>query len=453
MGLPKISRRTRYVVVIVITLYVLVSVQWNTARVNHDFFNSIGTLLPSTARVDDLNLKKLQPVDASRADDQLMDLRVQLASQFPYDPTLPIPKKVWQTWKTDSSDKSFPRNFFKCQSVWKTLSEAETPHHQYQLITDDQMVPLLKQMYGGVPQVIRAFESLPIPILKADFFRYLILYARGGIYSDMDTFPLRPLSTWPSTSSSFLSSLKNPLKYGNSMESVDTKTPAEPGLVIGIEADPDRSDWAKWYARRIQFCQWTMQSKPGHPLLRELITNITATTLESVADLKSSLPLDDIETTKELADDYNVNMRDKRRFDKHYKHQQKKTAKNIDGTDIMNWTGPGIFSDVVFQYLNNLIQKNDDILMFNENLDVANKGNSDGDSTTKFYKDIVKHLQDVKPSLFWGFFSLITEPILVDDVMVLPITSFSPGVRTMGAKDDNDRMAFVKHIFEGSWKD
>jgi hypothetical protein len=34
-------------------------------------------------------------------------------------------------------------------------------------------------------------------------------------------------------------------------------------------------------------------------------------------------------------------------------------------------------------------------------------------------------------------------------VVVLPITSFSPGIETMGAGKDDDPMAFVKHHFEG----
>jgi alpha 1,6-mannosyltransferase len=37
----------------------------------------------------------------------------------------------------------------------------------------------------------------------------------------------------------------------------------------------------------------------------------------------------------------------------------------------------------------------------------------------------------------------------VGDVLVLPITSFSPGVGQMGAKEYDDPMAFVKHDFEG----
>lgn len=38
----------------------------------------------------------------------------------------------------------------------------------------------------------------------------------------------------------------------------------------------------------------------------------------------------------------------------------------------------------------------------------------------------------------------------VGDVVVLPITSFSPGVGQMGAKEPDDPMAFVKHDFEGA---
>ena len=37
----------------------------------------------------------------------------------------------------------------------------------------------------------------------------------------------------------------------------------------------------------------------------------------------------------------------------------------------------------------------------------------------------------------------------VGDVVVLPITSFSPGVQQMGAEDYEHPMAFVKHEFEG----
>lgn len=52
-----------------------------------------------------------------------------------------------------------------------------------------------------------------------------------------------------------------------------------------------------------------------------------------------------------------------------------------------------------------------------------------------------------------GVFSLITEPLLVDDIMVLPITSFSPDVMQMQAESSQHELALVKHMFHGSWKE
>src|SRR5690606_38373108 len=115
--------------------------------------------------------------------------------------------------------------------------------------------------------------------------------ARGGIYADIDTQALQPATEW--ISSQF--------------------KPSSVGLVIGIEADPDRPDWAQWYSRRIQFCQWTIQSKPGHPVLREIVANITMETLERKK--KGIL---------------------KKKLDK-----------------VVDWTGPAVWTDTIFDYFNN----------------------------------------------------------------------------------------------------
>src|SRR5208282_2405070 len=105
---------------------------------------------------------------------------------------------------------------------------------------------------------MEAYSALPLAILKADYFRYLILLARGGIYADIDTEVLKPAHQWlPETS------------------------PANTvALIVGIEADPTREDWNLWYSRRIQFCQWVMRSKVGHPVVLDTVIRITETTLE-----------------------------------------------------------------------------------------------------------------------------------------------------------------------------
>jgi alpha 1,6-mannosyltransferase len=190
--------------------------------------------------------------------------------------------------------------------------------------------------------------------LKADFLRYLILLARGGVYSDIDTTALKSVSRW-------------------------TPVELEPfGLVVGIEAD--RSDWHDWYARRIQFCQWTIVSKPGHPVLIDIVASITKEALNRKVRNK-------LESTFMKA--------------------------------VMGFTGPGIWTDSIFTYLN-----------IPQLLD---------DGTTSNSSEIT-----------WQRFANLKEPIKLSDVLVLPITSFSPGVGHMGSRSTADRLAFVSHGFSGN---
>ncbi len=303
--------------------------------------------------------------------------REQLAFQFPYDVHAMFPKLIWQTWKVNLEDKSFPSHFYEFQSIW----DERNPEYAHTVLSDDTAQYFIEQTYKQIPSVVEAYNSMPKAILKADFFRYLITYARGGVYSDIDTYSIQPVDDWYShevevrAARDYVSTPKTGRKH--EMPPI--------GLVIGIEADPDRPDWNDWYARRIQFCQWTIQAKPGHPLLRELIAKITNITLTKKVEGKLQLS-----KTKE------------------------------QGSEIMDWTGPGIWSDTVFDYLND----------FKISLGAKN----------------------VPKVVDWRTFTGMDHPLIYSDVMVLPITSFSPGVGQMGAKHDTDPMAYVKHVFEGSWK-
>ncbi|SCW04392.1 LAFE_0H12508g1_1 [Lachancea fermentati] len=458
MGIVSLRGRKKNVLVAVVVLYVLVSLQWSNLRIAQHFHRGFKTLLPTTGHVDKgLNLKKYRAVGAlegERAAQRLQDgvkagrngvedLREQLSRQFPYDASQPMPRRVWQTWRDPLSSPKMPPDFRHYVGLW-TEAVDEAPSYEYALVADENIPPLLESLYGSVPQVLQAFEALPRTIIKADFFRYLILYARGGIYSDMDTEPLKPLHTWPSVNGTSWIDVSTPVAYKN-YDSATAPQLQDPGFVVGIEADPDRPDWHEYYARRIQFCQWTIQSKPGHPVLRELIINITATTLASVESYdKRGRPAFLVDEAH--ADDYNVNMRDKKRADPTVSHAEKKNANNIDGSDIMNWAGPGVFSDAVFGYMNNLVQTNNDVLILNNNL----RGGPE--STQKYYRKITEGLES--GNFFqWEFFTRMTTPAIVDDIMVLPITSFSPDVGHMGAGTSSDELALVHHNFGGTWKD
>ncbi|KAF2235973.1 glycosyltransferase family 32 protein [Viridothelium virens] len=281
-------------------------------------------------------------------------LREQLAYQFPYDPEGKFPAYIWQTWKYAPASGDFGESLRPSEASWSELH----PNFVHEVITDNVAVHLMRHLYASVPTVLDAYNSLPLPVLKADFFRYLILLARGGIYSDIDTAALQSAVNW-----------------------VPQEVPRSSyGLIIGIEADPDRPDWHEWYSRRIQFCQWTIQAKPGHPVLREIVAKITEDTLQM---------------------------------------KREGTLTKDSKRSVMEFTGPGVWTDTVFDYFND-----------EEYFDMST---SQGNIT-------------------WEHFTGIKAAKKVGDVVVLPITSFSPGIQTMGAGEDDDPMAFVKHAFEGSWK-
>lgn len=293
-------------------------------------------------------------------------LRLQLSFQFPYEPKKGFQKNIWQTWKVGPDSPDFPNKYRSCSDSWTQRN----PGYKHNVITDAQCDAMINDIYRTVPDVAEAWNAMPKSILKADFFRYLILFARGGVYSDIDTMGLKPIEQWVSAN-----------------ETIYEKT-NDAGLVVGIEADPDRPDWAEWYARRIQFCQWTIQAKKGHPMLRELIGEITELTL-----------------------------------DRKKKGQLKKVLGKDVGGDIMNWTGPGIWTDMVFRYMNNIVQPEQNF-------------------KTRKYDDIVT----------WKMFTGLEVPMVLEDVLILPITSFSPDVGQMGAHSSSHPMAYAKHMFLGSWK-
>lgn len=352
-----VRSRAQLVCILVLGIYLVISLVRRGSQ--YSVKRTVGKIIDEKTQLEEkMNYKKIgMGVEKLGLD---ATLREQLSFHFPYDELKPISNKIWQTWKVDISDDKFPRNFKTFATSWSR----ENPKFNHLVIPDSIADELIAHLYQQVPQVLDLYRMLPKNILKADFFRYLILFARGGTYSDIDTVALKPIDTW--------------ISFNKTINGV----PNNAGLVLGIEADPDRPDWADWYARRIQFCQWTIQAKMGHPLLRELIIAITNITIR----------------------------KDKEGF------LNKIEGKDAGG-DIMNWTGPGIFTDIIFKYINNV-------------------------HTNAKQQNVID----------WKYFTGLTEPRLVDDILVLPITSFSPGVGQMGAQNEDHPLLYVKHQFEGSWK-
>ncbi|GMG40322.1 unnamed protein product [Ambrosiozyma monospora] len=353
----------------------------------------------------------------SIADHEFTSLREKMAYHFPYNEHKPLSNHIWQTWKVGKDDPSFPSNYHQYQSSW----DAANKDYQHDIIADSHIDSFVAKTFAKVPEVVEAYNLLPKNILKADFFRYLVVFARGGTYSDIDTVCLKPIASWASFDKQYVEPHYQNIKAKHpefEIPRIDPDRRITPiGLTISIEADPDRPDWSDWYARRIQFCQWTIQAKAGHPMLRELIIRI-------------------VEETKR----------------KQKMGYLKKVEGKDKGGDIMQWTGPGIFTDVVFDYLNNIVSDG----KLGDGFGVGSRYWKDGEKY-KLKKVEVDHesgepLNSDKQVISWKTLSNLRKPLILDDIMVLPITSFSPGVGQMGAGDSHHPLAFVQHMFSGSWK-
>ncbi|KAH3667293.1 hypothetical protein OGAPHI_002942 [Ogataea philodendri] len=305
----------------------------------------------------DTRLKKLEN-DRAKLEKQLNELRrpnqeatlrERLAYMFPYDQNRKFPAYIWQSWKYGLNDASFGPKYKEGEEQWAL----KNPGFVHELFNDDTSNAIIHYLYMHIPEVIKAYELLPHIILKMDFFRYLMLFAKGGVYADVDTLPLQPIPNWIP-------------------ENVD---PWEIGLIVGIQSDPDTPDWRQYYARRLQFANWVIQAKPGHPVLREIIASITEETLRR--NKEGALEFD---SSNELS--------------------------------IMDWTGAGVWTDGIFKYFNDYM------------------------------------LSGIFSKVTWKDFTKLDVPKLVSDVLVLPITCFSPGLGKMGSQDADHPLAFVKHYFE-----
>eukprot|EP01113_Clastostelium_recurvatum_P048711 TRINITY_DN8926_c0_g1_i2.p1 TRINITY_DN8926_c0_g1~~TRINITY_DN8926_c0_g1_i2.p1 ORF type:complete len:365 (+),score=69.67 TRINITY_DN8926_c0_g1_i2:67-1095(+) len=173
------------------------------------------------------------------------------------------PRKIWQTWK-EHIDNGDTRSW--CDN---------NPDYTYTLLTDEEALSFVREHFSRQEDepLRRTYEDLNDPVLRADLFRYLVLYAEGGVYSDIDTIDLKPISTWPTSSlpssSSSLPSSSSPLSLSSS------------GLVLGVEIDvpyPSKEDRRKWGwklpSSTFQLIQWTMMSKPHHPAMALVIQRI-----------------------------------------------------------------------------------------------------------------------------------------------------------------------------------
>jgi mannosyltransferase OCH1-like enzyme len=134
-----------------------------------------------------------------------------------------IPKVIYQTYKTDLND--VPVNLYKAHRTWVE----KNPDYKVIYMNDNEIDSFIKNHFDK--RIYNIFNSLPAGVMKADFFRYSVIYINGGVYADMDTECIIPCREWISSNINGIICLEN----------------------------------------EEHLCQWTFAFSKKHPLLKEVI--------------------------------------------------------------------------------------------------------------------------------------------------------------------------------------
>ncbi|EME38344.1 glycosyltransferase family 32 protein [Dothistroma septosporum NZE10] len=132
----------------------------------------------------------------------------------------------------------------RLSKTWTDLNR----EYRYELLTSDSATTYVQDHFKSEPRIVETFERLYDNILRADMIRYLTLLAEGGVYSDMDTDCTRPVRDWV------------PYHLLN-----------RTNVVFGIEFDARGSEVQADMSTSAQICQWTLMSKPNHPVIRYIV--------------------------------------------------------------------------------------------------------------------------------------------------------------------------------------
>lgn len=156
-----------------------------------------------------------------------------------------IPKILHFTWKTDR----LPRLFRRVLARWRETH----PDWDIRVYTDADIRALVAERY---PALLTTFDGYPAGIFRADAFRFFVLDAFGGVYSDLDVMPIGRIDR---------------------LLDLDCFVGAEPEQHV-LEND------AKYRGMPFLLCNAFMGSVAGHPFLKRCIEHLTSCACTDVID-------------------------------------------------------------------------------------------------------------------------------------------------------------------------
>ena len=139
-----------------------------------------------------------------------------------------IPRIVWQTHKSDEYVRDHAV-LSRCTDSWEARKGWERRFH-----SDKARDAFVKERFPGFWSV---YTRLPLEVMKADLWRYMILYTFGGVYADADT--------WCVGGPDLLGAL------------------VSEGSYLVTSPEPTGHPY---------FCQWVFAAAPGSPVLRHVLS-------------------------------------------------------------------------------------------------------------------------------------------------------------------------------------
>lgn len=267
-----------------------------------------------------------------------------LGLQFFSRPNEGIPKKIWY--------KLGPKGQNDDIREWTGSCISQNPDYSFEFMTDTSADAYVEKTFSSTrPDIVEVYLNLTIPILKADLLRYLLLYAEGGIWSDLDvSCEGVPIDEWV------------PPEYKKNAS-----------LVVGWEFD---WGWDSSYFH--EFASWTIMSKPGLNHMLMVVDDI----VESIhtARVEHKVPVQGLTTS-------------------------------MVG-DIVDFTGPRRLTRSILKSLEVTLGRTI------ERQEIEN----------------------------------IREPILVDNVLILPGHAFADATNDFSKDGGRPGPVLVTHHYAGSWK-
>lgn len=182
-----------------------------------------------------------------------------------------IPRKIWHKLGAGGlSDEA---------RGWIDGCLRANPGYQHTLLTDDSADDFVTRTFSAErPDIVEAYLGLSVPIFKADLLRYLLLFAEGGVYTDLDvSCDADNSNNGGETGDHGTPSIDEWIPRHTYQDFDDDKKyerqSKEISLVVGYEFD---AGWGDDYQFYHQLQTWTILSRPGSRHVWRVVEDIVA---------------------------------------------------------------------------------------------------------------------------------------------------------------------------------